>query len=471
MSPTGKHAYDLRVTTTDALPPAPLDRESPLGLRPLRWWRESGRPPRIMGLDVARALAVLGMVGAHIGVTEAFEWGDPSTWLDLVHGRSSILFAVLAGVSIALMTGRTEPPAPERMPGIRLSLLGRGAAIFTIGVLLELLNTPIAVILTVYGILYVVAIPFLRWTAPRLLIAAAVLALAGPALLAVLKVVSLGAYGPGLGLVVFGTYPITVWLAFVLAGMAIGRMRLLRLRTMVSLLVAGVIVSAAGYGLGALGIGIGAISGEVGSLSMTAEDGGSTIGGDDLSTGVSPDEIDFDGMLCDAYGGAYVNCYSPQEQSGSAEESQSEGWAAFPQRLAEQEPGRQLTAAFFDASPHSGGTAEILGSGGLAVAIIALCLLLSRPLRWVLLPLAALGSMPLTAYSAHILAIVLIAGPGGFLSGNGEWAWFSIALIAGATLWAMFLGRGPLERLVGRAAIAMASVPARRPEDVPKVEA
>ena len=50
------------------------------------------------------------MAGAHIGETPAFDPFDPSTWTDLVHGRSSILFAVLAGISIALMTGRSTLP-------------------------------------------------------------------------------------------------------------------------------------------------------------------------------------------------------------------------------------------------------------------------------------------------------------------------------------------------------------------------
>ena len=88
------------------------------------------------------------MAGAHIGETEAFDPFDLSTWTDLVHGRSSILFAVLAGISIALMTGRSALPDPERMPSIRLQLVGRGAVIFLIGLALEMLNTPIAVILT-----------------------------------------------------------------------------------------------------------------------------------------------------------------------------------------------------------------------------------------------------------------------------------------------------------------------------------
>jgi hypothetical protein len=77
------------------------------------------------------------------------------------------------------------------------------------------------------------------------------------------------------------------------------------------------------------------------------------------------------------------------------------------------------------------------------------------------LPLGALGSMPLTAYSAHVLSIVLIGGPGAFFTSNAFWAATAVALLLLTTLWSMFLGRGPLERLVGRGAAAMAAVPRR----------
>ncbi|WP_244632035.1 MULTISPECIES: hypothetical protein [unclassified Microbacterium] len=103
----------------------------------------------------------------------------------------------------------------------------------------------------------------------------------------------------------------------------------------------------------------------------------------------------------------------------------------------------------------------MLGSGGFALAVIALCLLLAGPLRWVLLPLGALGSMPLTAYSAHVLSIVLVGGPGAFFSSNAVWAATAVGLLVVTTLWSMFFGRGPLERLVGRGAAAMAAVPRR----------
>src|SRR5690606_38015333 len=125
----------------------------------------------------------------------------------------AILFALLAGVSIALMSGRGARVGDDQIARLRLTMVGRGAAIFAIGIALELLGTPVAVILTVYGILYVAAIPFLRWRTSRLVIVAVVIALAGPPLLAGLTALLLGPYGPGLDLVLVGTYPLTVWLS------------------------------------------------------------------------------------------------------------------------------------------------------------------------------------------------------------------------------------------------------------------
>ncbi|MDH5134816.1 MULTISPECIES: heparan-alpha-glucosaminide N-acetyltransferase domain-containing protein [unclassified Microbacterium] len=403
-------------------------------LRPVRWFREFGRPPRILGLDVARGLAILGMAGAHVGMTDAFDWGDPTTWTDLVHGRSSILFALLAGVSIALMTGRDVLPERERLPGIRLNLVGRGAVIFVIGLALELLNTPIAVILTLYGLLYVAVIPVLRWRPRQLLLGAAVLALAGPALLALISAVALQPFGAGIGFVLYGTYPITVWLALVLGGMALGRLRVQEVRTAVVALVVGVVLAAIGYGLGALGAGAG-LGGTESIVSSTSEDSGSesldSLPAESLSSFI-PDDV-----------------------------MPPSGWESYPEALAVSDPLGSVVRAVFAVDPHSGGTAEILGSGGFALAVIALCLLLSRPLRWLLLPLGALGSMPLTAYSLHVVSVVLVAGPGGFIADNSFWGLTAVVLLVVTTLWSMFVGRGPLERLVGKGAAAMAAVPRR----------
>ncbi len=387
---------------------APYDHEVTNVFPPVSWLRGFGRPPRILGLDVARGLAILGMAGAHIGDTRTFDWGDPGSWTDLVNGRSSILFAVLAGVSIALMTGRSALPERERLPYLRLSLVGRGAVIFVIGLALEMLNTPIAVILTLYGLIYVAVIPFLRWRPWQLLTAAAVLALIGPALLAFLAAVALHPFGAGIGFVLYGSYPITVWMALVLGGMALGRLHVERIRTAVVALAVGILLAVGGYGLGAAGAALGAV---------------------------------------------------PAESGDGASLSAPSGWAGYPEALAQSDPLQAAISAVFAVDPHTGGTAEVLGSGGFALAVVALCLLLSRPLRWPLLPLGALGSMPLTAYSVHVVSIVLLVGPGGFFTSNAFWGLTAIGLLLGATLWSMFLGRGPLERLVGRGASAMAGIP------------
>ncbi|WP_336646814.1 heparan-alpha-glucosaminide N-acetyltransferase domain-containing protein [Microbacterium sp. USHLN186] len=447
---------------SDIAPPRPASK--------LRIWRTNfGRSPRLMGLDIARALAVLGMMAAHLLSTPELMLLDPSTWGALVHGRSAILFAVLAGISISLMTGRTRVPEVAELPAIRLNLVARGAVIFAIGLVLELLGTPIAVILTFYGALYVVAAAFVRWRVSRLLIAAGVLAIAGPPLLALLQALTFHTNGAGAGLVLFGTYPLTVWLALLFAGMAIGRARLDRTRDGVRLLVIGIVLAAVGYGIGAAGAAVDAGAGSssadaewslsAGASAETSDGSASSSETDDGSgslSGVSPDELDFDGTVCDDYGDGFISCY-PEEQAedDSMWETEPSGWESYLAQLGDQDPLGSALFALIAVEPHSGGTAEILGSGGFAVAVIALCLLASAPLRWVLLPFAALGSMPLTAYSAHVLSYALIAGPGGFVNSFAVWLWSAVILLVAATVWSVLRGRGPLETLLARVASAV----------------
>lgn len=380
------------------LSPAHSPASLALWQRPAHWWRTFGRPPRLMGLDVARGLAILGMVGAHIGVG-----GDAQAWSGLVNGHPSILFAVLAGFSIALMTGRMNLPTPEDLPRLRLSFIGRGAVIFAIGLLLELLHTPVAVILTMYGLLYMIAIPFLRWRSRDLLILAAALAVFSPPLLAGLQAVTMVPTGPGLMLTLYGMYPITAWTALMLAGMAVGRMSLTRMRTVIIMLLTGLALEIAGSSLRGL------------PIATTSSD---------------------------------VWLATPASATNS--------WEDYGPRLMSLDPGGLMVDAVLAGEAHSGGTVEIVSSGGFAFFVLGLCLLLSRPLRWILLPVAALGSIPMTAYTAHLVSIMAIASPGASPYDPALWGWTTVALLIGATAWSMFLGRGPLERLTARAARAMA---------------
>ena len=110
---------------TSLLPPASAPAAS-LTVGPRERLARLVNPPRLNGLDIARGLAILGMVAAHLGDFPPFAWSDPFSYLNIVNGNSSILFAVLAGISIALLTGRERIPQPEDLPRLRLALVGRG---------------------------------------------------------------------------------------------------------------------------------------------------------------------------------------------------------------------------------------------------------------------------------------------------------------------------------------------------------
>ncbi|MGB3828818.1 MAG: heparan-alpha-glucosaminide N-acetyltransferase domain-containing protein, partial [Ornithinimicrobium sp.] len=205
--------------------------------------------PRIVGIDIARALALLGMVVAHMLDPVLTDHGSPDPWYLLVSGRSSALFAMLAGLSIALTTqARPSAPVvpgpgtwrrPPLRPGARVSLAVRAGSIAFIGLLLGTVGAGVAVILTYYGVLFLCALPVLRWRATSLAVLAVGWALASPVVsIAVRPWLAEPTYqmpspsfllDPGqlIGeLVVTGYYPVLTWATYLFAGMAIGRLDL-----------------------------------------------------------------------------------------------------------------------------------------------------------------------------------------------------------------------------------------------------
>jgi uncharacterized membrane protein YeiB len=80
-------------------------------------------------------------------------------------------------------------------------------------------------------------------------------------------------------------------------------------------------------------------------------------------------------------------------------------------------------------------------------------LLLAAALRgrwsWLLVPVAAVGSMPLTLYSLHLVVLASVDGdPVRF------WLAQAVAALVVATAWRHLVGRGPLE--AGLAALTRA---------------
>ncbi|WP_187976611.1 heparan-alpha-glucosaminide N-acetyltransferase domain-containing protein [Mycetocola sp. JXN-3] len=184
------------------------------------------RSARIAGLDIARGLAILGMFIAHIIRPEEAVSADPDTWIGLVNGRSAALFAVLAGFSLALLSGRGTPPEGEAVLRMRLRIGARALVIFALGGILSLGDHGIAVILEYYAIAFLLVLPIIRWQVRNLLILAGVLAVLAP-----IAQVGIALFiqdnGGGTSalalLMIFGYYPALIWVVFMIVGLAVAR--------------------------------------------------------------------------------------------------------------------------------------------------------------------------------------------------------------------------------------------------------
>ena len=97
-------------------------------------------PDRLGGLDAARGLALLGMMAAHVGFTTC-GLTSLSGVLNQAHGRSAVLFAVIAGFSLGIMSGRTRPHTGEDLVRTRLRILVRCALLLVLGTCLAVLGS------------------------------------------------------------------------------------------------------------------------------------------------------------------------------------------------------------------------------------------------------------------------------------------------------------------------------------------
>jgi len=311
------------------------------------------------------------MYGAHVGLTESFDWSEPGTWLDVVNGRSSILFALLAGVSIAIISGGTRPLDRAQLGRARVRVTVRAALIFLLGAWLVWLDSGIAVILPVYAVLFLLALPVLRWRARSLFLLAALVGLLSP----VVSVVALGLTrgdGAVIELLFTGHYPAVIWFTFLLVGLGVGRLDLRATEVRVALVGVGTALAVLGYGAGSIAEGI-AVTGPVQRFDFTL-----------LAT----------------------------------------------------------------VEPHSGSQFEVVGSTGFALAVLGLCLLAPSALRWALYPLAAVGSMALTAYTVHVVIVAQIGRSAFSQPDNGLYLAFIFGALVACSIWTLLLGRGPLERVL-----------------------
>jgi uncharacterized membrane protein len=343
---------------------------------------------RLRGVDAARAIAVLGMVMVHFGPNPR-----PDTFLGnlygVSHGRASVLFALLAGVGVALLIGgRSRGQQTTRRP-ISLArgrLVFRGALLLPLGLWLQQLDHGAYVILQYYAVYFLFAALVLTLPDRWLLAGGAAVLVGGPLVYLWGSMVAPAWYTGDPAslddpagkivrdLLLAGKYPLVTWAGPLLVGLWIGRRNLG--------------ASAVRWWLLILGLAV-AVAAALASDWLTA-----TLGGP------------FEGQ---------------------------------------RDPG--FTVLLTD-TPHNQMPLWMLGSIGSACAVLGGMLLLTDRLPQATWPLVAAGQLALTVYVGHLL--LLDAFPELLKRDTVPEAALTVCVfmllaVAASTLWRALLPRGPLE--------------------------
>jgi uncharacterized membrane protein len=348
----------------------------------------SRRPRRrVRGVDAARAIAVLGMVMVHFGPTPA-----PDTTLGnlygVSHGRASVLFALLAGVGVALLAvGRSGERSAGRPFLVRGRLALRGALLLPLGLWLQTLDHGALVILQYYALYFLLAALVLALPDRWLLTGATASLVAGPLVYLWGQMVvpewfergeraTLGDPAGKLAddLLLTGAYPLLTWAAPLLVGLWLGRRNLAAPAMRWGLLVLGLVVAVA--------------------AALVAD------------------------WLTTAFAEAF------------------------------EEPGGPGFAYLLTDTPHRQMPLWMLGSIGSACAVLGGMLLLADWLPRATWPVVATGQLALTVYVGHLLLLDALpellkheAVPAASLTVGA----FMLIVGTACTLWRAVLPRGPLE--------------------------
>ena len=381
-------------------------------------------PPagRIVGVDVARCLALLAMMATHV-LDPVDAEGHLTTAQAVAGGRASGLFALLAGVSLALVTGGSKPHRGRRLTGDRVGITVRAVIVLLIGLLLGALPTNVAIILVYYAVLFVLAIPFLGLGWRPLAVLALAWSVVGPAASLLLRrdLDSPARLVPTFehlatpdalaeSLLLTGYYPAIGWFAYLLAGMAVGRLDLRRAGVSVRVAVVGVAVAGLTWVVSADLTGDAAVR-----RALLLADGGAATTWPELRAQLE----------LGSYGTTPTGSW----------------WWLVP------------------VAPHSGTAFTLLHTIGCSMAVLGVAVLLARlaPRLWAVA--FGAGAMTLTLYSLHIVMLTPevppAEEPGSYLTQ------VVVVLLVGAGL-ALARVRGPLESLVGEVSRGVARAVARR---------
>ncbi len=193
---------------------------------------------RVVGYDLARALAVIGMVIVNFKIAMHAKAAGAPGWLrifDAIDGRASATFVILAGVGLSLLSARGRAANDAVQIGAdRLMLVRRAAFLFVAGLLYVQLWP--ADILHFYGAYLLIGAAALTWRKRTLLGAVAAMVLAFALLASVFDYERAWNWQtlvyadfwslPGFlrNLLFNGFHPVFPWAGFLLLGIALGRL-------------------------------------------------------------------------------------------------------------------------------------------------------------------------------------------------------------------------------------------------------
>lgn len=404
-----------------SLPPEP-------DYTPKRWTQDRAfgsrtDPRRVVGLDAARGFALIGMIAIHVLPAYNEFTSEPTLIWTLFAGHAAGLFAVLAGITIALLTGGTTPHVGARQVRSRASLVTRALVLLVIGLALNQLPLTVYNILPYYGLMFLLSVPLISLRIRYLSVCAALFATLGPVLVFLTN--RWGGYtttrNPNFSdlfnmpvdtlitLLIGGTYPAATWMTYLCIGMAVGRLNLHWLVSHVRLIVLGVSLSGA-------------------------------------AVVISTFLIDYAGGFRYLYN--YTEGYDTQDITD-----------VFSYGPKDHLPTDTWWWLMIN-GPHTNTPFSILSTAGLALLSIGAFLVVARIANYILEPLIFAGSMTLTLYVLHLLSLLAFSS----VFDSAPVLWFIIqvvgALIFG-TGWHLARGRGPLEAIVSRISsrVAIAFVP------------
>lgn len=199
-------------------------------IRKKRELPEAKETKRLLALDAARGLAVMGMYIQHFALNQ---------WNSFVSGNTMILFMLCSGISYTIMAGRMLEKDVDSKPW-NTRILARTVFIDFAGYVLIMLNGPFAVVLTAYAMLYLLALPLVRLETNKLFLFSGIAFFVCPPLM--LIGMSLFEGAAILADIAGGPLSALAWMPVFLMGMAIGRLDLYKTENAMKLIASGAIV-------------------------------------------------------------------------------------------------------------------------------------------------------------------------------------------------------------------------------------